>query len=368
MIDFSLRRIILDIGALSGSAFFVWLVSRRRLPFPFLRACSVKRLLCSLAALGLFASISAQVKADYIFTPIDVPGATFTTVAAINNVGQIVGNSSVGPFLLSVGTYTALNLPGPPSGINDSGQIVGSYANHGFLYNNGSFTTLDVPSSLGGNFGVDFTVASGINAAGQIVGTFQYTVRPRPPVISDRGFLFSAGTYSAFSDPVSPARTYPSAINNSGQIVGSEDRAVGGVLAGTRQAFLLSNGEYTRFDPPGSVDSEAFGINNAGQMVGYYQTTLGGPKHGFLFGADLTLQALLDFPGASQTVVTGINDAGDLVGYYLDAGGAEHGFLATAAPVPEPSTLLLLSIATLSVIAGSATRIRRFWKSEHTGC
>ncbi|HLJ94826.1 MAG TPA: hypothetical protein VKU02_16690 [Gemmataceae bacterium] len=88
----------------------------------------MQRLLCRLAALGLFVSISGQVKADYIFTPIDVPGATFTTVAAINN----------------------------------GGQIVGSYANHGFLYSNGSSTTLDVPGSYGGPFGVDFTVASGL--------------------------------------------------------------------------------------------------------------------------------------------------------------------------------------------------------------
>jgi probable HAF family extracellular repeat protein len=59
----------------------------------------------------------------------------------------------------------------------------------------------------------------------------------------------------------------------------------------------------------------------------------------------------LDFPGAMNTVANGINNLGQIVGYYVDANGNEHGFLATPtqAPVPEPSTLLLLAIGTLGV-------------------
>jgi uncharacterized membrane protein len=50
------------------------------------------------------------------------------------------------------------------SGINDSGQIVGwSDPGGGFLLDHGSYTTLDVPDSKG-------TYAYGINASGQIVG------------------------------------------------------------------------------------------------------------------------------------------------------------------------------------------------------
>jgi uncharacterized membrane protein len=71
-------------------------------------------------------------------------------------------------------TFTTLDVPGSsfPSpifatGINASGQIVGSYGdgskNHGFLLDQGRYTTLHVPGST-------YTTANGINASGQIVG------------------------------------------------------------------------------------------------------------------------------------------------------------------------------------------------------
>lgn len=51
-----------------------------------------------------------------------------TTLIAINNVGQILGQSDTGYFLDTNGVFTAVNgLPGQPTGLNDVGQIVGSY-------------------------------------------------------------------------------------------------------------------------------------------------------------------------------------------------------------------------------------------------
>src|SRR5437588_136280 len=88
--------------------------------------------------------------------------------------------------------YTTLDVPGSfdtlAQGINASGQIVGSYndaaANlHGFLLDNGNYTTLDGPGSTG-------TEASGVNASGQIVGTFHGAYgEPRG------GFLLDNGNY-----------------------------------------------------------------------------------------------------------------------------------------------------------------------------
>jgi probable HAF family extracellular repeat protein len=76
-------------------------------------------------------------------------------------------------FLDTGGSFTQLDVPGATdtiaSGINDAGQVVGTFINstgeHGFLDTGGSFTQFDVPSA-------DITVASGINGAGQIVVTF----------------------------------------------------------------------------------------------------------------------------------------------------------------------------------------------------
>jgi len=76
------------------------------------------------------------------------------------------------------------------SGINAAGQIVGSYMDasgfHAFLYSGGSYTTFDDPLATGHH-----TEATGINDAGQIVGNyftadgaahgFLLTITPNPP-------------------------------------------------------------------------------------------------------------------------------------------------------------------------------------------
>src|SRR5262245_55108535 len=121
----------------------------------------------------------------YTYTTIDDPLATDgTSASGINDMGQIVGAYRDGSgghgFLLSGGTYTALNDPlgfdTTALGINASGQIVGSYqadAIHrkGFLYDpsRGIFPpyfTLTPPTAR------DLIDAHGINAAGLIVGGF----------------------------------------------------------------------------------------------------------------------------------------------------------------------------------------------------
>ena len=73
-------------------------------------------------------------------------------------------------------SFTILDVPGSSKasvialGINASGQIVGSYydaayIHHGFLLDQGNYTTLDVPGST-------WTQAHAINDSGQIVGSY----------------------------------------------------------------------------------------------------------------------------------------------------------------------------------------------------
>lgn len=164
-----------------------------------------------------------------ILTSLDMPGSTTTSAWGINNLGQIVGSSSLlGAFVLSGGNYTPIAVPGATGtgvwGINNFGQIVGSYAannvGHGYVLSGGVYTTFDVPGST-------LTLAFGINSVGQIVGQYQ-----------------------------------------------SPD--------GRNHGFLLSGDSYTTVDPPGSTFTQLRGINDSGEIVGYYFDGTSGPPQGFL--------------------------------------------------------------------------------------
>ena len=105
----------------------------------------MKRLVYGFAAWVLLAGLPGPAKAQFDFTTIDVPGATYSLAQGINDAGQIVGSffddSGFHGFLLDVdGSYTTLDEPGAnqtePHGINNVGVIAGLYygpRRHGFL-------------------------------------------------------------------------------------------------------------------------------------------------------------------------------------------------------------------------------------------
>jgi probable HAF family extracellular repeat protein len=176
------------------------------------------------------------------YTTLDVPGSGFTYATGINASGQVVGfyfdAGGIGHgFLFDHASYTTLDVPGSTSteayGINDSGQIVGSYsagrAAPGFLLDNDSYTTLDVPRIL--PYPSNLTLA-GINASGEIVG---YIVGFDVDLFqTSRGFLLNQGSYTTLGVVPGAAFTEAYGINASGQIVGSYDDAVG------RHGFLAA--------------------------------------------------------------------------------------------------------------------------------
>ena len=69
--------------------------------------------------------------------------------------------------------------------------------------------------------------------------------------------------------------TYANGINASGQIVGTYYDAAKGI-----HGFLLDQGSYTTLDVPGSTWTQAHAINDSGQIVGSYRDGAG--QHGFL--------------------------------------------------------------------------------------
>ena len=229
---------------------------------------------------------------DGTFTTIDDPSSVGNTYAyGINDAGQIVGSYGVNTVTLLEGTV--------------SGSL-------GFLYSDGSFTNLNVPASSGSQFGGPGTYASGINDSGEVVGSFT-VITSEPEINGTSGFLYSGGNYAGLQDTSGEVYglryTIASGINPSGQIVGSFENGSG------VHGFLYSGGTYTNIDDPSAtMGTVASGINDSGQIVGTFYNATG--AHGFLYSGGT--YTTLDDPLATQgTIATGINDLGQFVGYYV---------------------------------------------------
>jgi probable HAF family extracellular repeat protein len=153
-----------------------------------------------------------------------------------------------------------------------------------------TFETIDPPDS-------ELTILSGINNAGEIVGTY----RDADKVI--HGFLFSEGEFTIIDYP-DATTTFAAGINDEGQIVGNYADS-----EGTAHAFLLVNGEFTDVDLPDATTASA--INNAGEILGTYSSD-DDIAHAFtLIGEEFTT---IDYPDMPNTFGNGINDAGYIVG------------------------------------------------------
>jgi uncharacterized membrane protein len=209
----------------------------------------------------------------YAFASVDYPGAArslifdgdgTTAVGAFDFDPNIDRTTA---FTFAGGVYQILTVPGSAfsvaTGINEAGLIVGIYFDlasvlHGFANNGGTFSNIDFPGATG-------TQVIGVNDAGQIVG----------------------GYFDAAND---------------------------------EHGFLSSSGIFTPIDFPGASRTAAAGINAAGDIVGGYSDSTG--THGFLLQAGVF--TAINFPLATSTTAFGINDTGEIAGSYSDATGNTH--------------------------------------------
>ena len=145
-----------------------------------------------------------------------VEGQSFSTAEAVNNRGQIVGESG-GPVVWRRGAPTRLQLPGGAEygsalDNNDRGNIVG-YAGFpsGRTINRAVIWRHGIPTDLE----TGFSQATGVNDRGQIVGW-----RQPIPFESSEPFLWERGRVTTL-ESLTGTGGLPAAINNRGEIVGS---------------------------------------------------------------------------------------------------------------------------------------------------
>ena len=285
----------------------------------------------SLSAPGFLAAQSPAPR--YAFKDLGTLGGTNTAANAINNLGQIVGQSDVigavtqpHAFLYSNGVMKDLGTLGsnaiaPSSSaqaINDAGQIAGySTASnsaqhvHAFLYSGGVMTDLTP--------GTNDSKAYGINNLGKVVGEtqipdFQQFGNP------NRAFVYSNGTLTTLSAPTGKG-SVAYGINDSSQTVGNYTTNFDFMVTndfGTNTAFLYDNGVTNNLSAVGGLGTlrayTAVAINNQEQVTGYAVNSSNTIRHAYLYsGGGMTDLGTLDSV-RTNTEGLALNNLGQVVG------------------------------------------------------
>jgi len=308
-------------------------VEPRPAPFPSPAGCARRTVAAGPRALAIVACLAAALCVQPAWAQqiadlgSDVPFAINASGEAVGVTGAMQGCSGLGyPFLYSGGVVTELSTlsVGTATGINDSGQIVGQTFIAPFLYSGGVMNDLR-PAGVG--------LAVAINNSGQIVGASSTNgpiLRASPgsvqhAVVYSGGVLTDLGTLGG-------SLSVATAINASGQVAGYSMRA-----DGTEHAFLYSNGVMRDLGTLGGAISHANAINAGGEIVGFADKA-DGSWHAFLYSGGFMLD--LGTLGGPHSEASGINTSGQVVGYSLLAGGANSAFIYSNGVMTALNSLL----------------------------
>jgi hypothetical protein len=221
----------------------------------------------------------------------------------------------------SIEVITTFDYPGTgnltlPQKINERGDIVGEYIDssgvvRGFVrFSDGSFSAPIVDP----NDTVGFTEGRGINNSRTVAGDY---------AISDgtlHSFFLSNGTFTEYDVPGS-VQTNLLSINDAASFTGGFDPDGSGIF----QGFVSVGGTLTSFSVPAALSTFVYEINNSKQLaVGYYIDS-SGILHGYFRDANGALHFPIDPSGSVGTVLFGLNDRNWVVGRYADSSGATHG-------------------------------------------
>ncbi len=164
-----------------------------------------------------------------------------------------------------------------------------------------------------GTLGGKTSIATAINDSGQVVGYSDIAIGS----YEERAFLYDGGTMTGLGT-LGGYYSRASGINNSGQVVGVSWLAPG---SDTRHAFLYDGSTMTDLGTFGgagswgfdSTNSWAFDINDSGQIVGRCRLTPSSSTHAFLYdGSTMTDLGTL---GGDHSEAYDINNSGQIVGF-----------------------------------------------------
>jgi hypothetical protein len=281
---------------------------------------------------------STRYEQKYTFTTIDPPGSVRTGVWDLNTGGRMVGYyfDSAGVmrgFSMARGDYRSFDYPGIAGnatyqqtflGVGPSGETVGVYqkpgeetwAIHGFLLTTrGDIVPVNDPNHF-------TTVPQRVLPDGTIVGYCQST----SDINTKHGMVMRPDGSITYHEL--PNSQHLGATPDAGILVGLC------VEGGKTRGYVLDHGTLIPFDAPGSVYTVARDVHPGGNVIAGFYLAPGNVAHGFVAerrGASPSDWEFttVDVPGSRWTAIAGSNASGDLVGSYGDAGGVQHGFIAS---------------------------------------
>jgi probable HAF family extracellular repeat protein len=224
-----------------------------------------------------------------------VATAVCDPIYTITSLGGLGGGASTGYAVNNSGTVAGW-------GLNSSG------AQQGFVSATGGLTALPLGSGTE-------SYAYGINDAGTVVGN---------TYIGGQSY---ATVWSGTGTTVLGANTYAMAINNSGEVAGSNG-----------QAFVLVDGQVQSLATLSGIQwSSAYGINDSGEVVGAGELA-NGTFRGLIWSPDGTV-VLVGTLGGTSSEATDVNDSGEVVGFASLADGYQNAFSQTDGTMTDLGTL-----------------------------
>lgn len=266
----------------------------------------------------------------------NLPGGQSSSAAAVNDLGLIVGWATTAgghqhAVYWSAGGITDLGtLSGDTdsyaSAVSGTGLIAGASGTgllapfnpenedaHAVLWHDGSI------QDLGTLFGGTFTVATGVNDAGQVVGCGRTWLSSEYPG-SIRGFVWQDGEMTILEPPwpqTSEIATLSCAtgINDRGDVVGYAAWSAVGSGTQTEHAVLWRNGAPADLGVlPGTTTSSGAAINGAGQVVGWSGSLEPGLSGTAVRWTGRHAHALASIPDQVFATAVALNSRGSAVG------------------------------------------------------
>ena len=216
--------------------------------------------------------------------------------------------------------YSTIAPPGARSstafGINARGDVVGtfvdqSFVQHGFLLRKGEFTVIDFPGARG-------TIARGISPRGDIIGSYSL---PGDPAIGSRGFLLTKK--GEFVNVHYPGHTWETLqrILPDGTILGcyhDHDQMA------TMRGVIIEREGASEIDAFGSMQNGA--TPDLHLLVGFWFNMMDNQTQGYMIEDGVFTSFMV--PGSNSTAAWDVNPDGAIVGVY-SVGTTVRGFVKT---------------------------------------